>query len=56
VNAVPEPLPTEENEAPIDHFEGRILYCLSTNEMNNNAIKFFNYEHEKHEMSLMSYV
>jgi hypothetical protein len=40
VNAVPEPLPTEENEAPIDHFEGRILYFLSTNRMNKNALKF----------------
>jgi hypothetical protein len=47
VNAVPEPLPTEENEAPIDHFEGGILYFLSTNRMNKNAMKFFNYEHKK---------
>jgi hypothetical protein len=43
VNAVPEPLPAEENDAPIDHFEGRILYFLSTHRMNKNAAKFFNY-------------
>lgn len=26
VNAVPEPVPAEENEDPGDHFEGSILY------------------------------
>jgi hypothetical protein len=47
VNAVPEALPAEENEAPVDHFEGRVLYFLSTNRANKNAVKFFNYEHKK---------
>jgi hypothetical protein len=54
VHAVPEPLPTEENEAPIDHFEGGILCFLSTNRFSKNAMKFFNYEHKKHRMSRMS--
>ena len=26
VNAVPEPVPAEDNEDPGEHFEGRILY------------------------------
>lgn len=26
VNAVPEPIPAEENETPVDHFEGRVLH------------------------------
>jgi hypothetical protein len=47
MNAVPEPLPAEENDANIDHFEGRILYFLSTHRMNKNAVKFFNYEHKR---------
>jgi hypothetical protein len=47
VNAVPEPLPTEENDAPVDHFEGGNLYFLSTHKMNKHIVQFFNYEHKE---------
>lgn len=42
VNAVPEPVPAEENEAPVDHFEGRLLYFVKCKQ---KCSKFCNYKH-----------
>jgi hypothetical protein len=33
MNAVPEPIPAEENMAPVDHFEGKVFVKYKQNNM-----------------------